>query len=328
MTSTVLSGPSEEGADYGPGLWRRTLDDGSSVVTNIRLAGTPRKAGSGLINFATALLFALGIGLFVVSFKGQFAYVFAQKHVSSVSVIEALSLDAGMAIFSLLGLGMSRAGKPALVERVLIVLCALGSAAMNLGAADLASPRSVAAYCVPPVFLALVVDRVISVVRRHYLGDEERSPWAVLGRGLLYGLRFLVAPKSTARGIRRALLDATPVPEPVKPAEPVATVPATIELPELGPVQAIATRPTAAIEAAPRATPRKRAKASKSRKATGGPSKTSQFLELVTDSHGELHGIDLGSVYAISKAHAPTVGLHEGSARSALRAAILRARGE
>lgn len=326
-TSTVLAGSSEEGADLGPGLWARSIDgQDTPLVTNIRLAGAPHKAGSGLINFATALLFLLGIGLFVVSFKGQYAYVFAQKHVNSVSVVEALSLDAGMAIFSLLGLGMSRAGKPALVERVLIVLCALGSAAMNLGAADVASPRSVAAYCVPPVFLALVVDRVISVVRRHYLGDEERSPWAVLGRGLLYLLRFLVAPTSTARGIRQALLDRTPVPAPSQPAEPAQTVPAVVELPERGPIQAVTARPVAATETKPRRT---RTKASsKSRTKTTGPSKTSQFIELVTGHHGELHEIDLANVYGISKELAPQVGLHEGSARSALRSAILRARGD
>ena len=43
------------------------------------------------------------------------------------------------------------------------------------------SPRAVAAYVVPPLFLALVVDRVVAVVRRHVLGRDERSVWATVG---------------------------------------------------------------------------------------------------------------------------------------------------
>ena len=98
-----------------------------------------------------------------------------------------------------------------------------GSAAQNYAAADVTSPRSVAAYVVPPLFLALVVDRVVAVVRRHVLGDAEGSVWAMVGRALavlarafavvlLYGLRFLLAPPSTGAGLRRVVLNATPLP--------------------------------------------------------------------------------------------------------------------
>jgi hypothetical protein len=38
-----------------------------------------------------------------------------------------------------------------------------------------ASPRSVAAFVVLPVLLAIVADRVISAVRTHHRGDEETS---------------------------------------------------------------------------------------------------------------------------------------------------------
>ena len=65
------------------------------------------------------------------------------------------------------------------------MVCALGSAAMNYAAADVTSARSVAAYVMPPVFLAIVTDRVVAVVRRHVLGDEERSAWAAVGRAAL-----------------------------------------------------------------------------------------------------------------------------------------------
>ena len=76
----------------------------------------------------------------------------------------------------------------------------------------------------PPVFLAIVTDRVVAVVRRHVLGMEaERSAWAVLGRAalavlaaagkaVLYGLRLVLAPRSTVTGARRLVLLATPLP--------------------------------------------------------------------------------------------------------------------
>ena len=76
---------------------------------------------------------------------------------------------------------------------------------MNVSAADTASPRSVAAYAVAPVALAVVVDRVVAVIRRHVLADEEASAWTALGRAaggrcaagrllVLYSLRFVLAP--------------------------------------------------------------------------------------------------------------------------------------
>ena len=88
-----------------------------------------------------------------------------------------------MAVFSLLALGLAMAGQSARIERALIVVCAVASAGQNYAAAVVTSPRSVAAYVMPPLFLALVVDRVVAVVRRHVLGDAERSVWAAVGRG-------------------------------------------------------------------------------------------------------------------------------------------------
>jgi hypothetical protein len=93
-----------------------------------------------------------------------------------------------------------------------------------------ASPRSVAAYAVAPVALAVVVDRVVAVIRRHVLADAEPSAWKILGRAaagaariiglvLLYLLRFARAAPQTARGLRRMVLEATPLPAlPAAPA--------------------------------------------------------------------------------------------------------------
>src|SRR5258708_13761320 len=110
------------------------------------------------------------------------------------------------------------------VERALVVMTALGSAGMNYAAADVSSPRSVVAYCMPPVFLAIVVDRTVATVRRHILGMRDgRSPWAAFGRAVLYALRFLAAPVSTLLGLRRAL---PPAPPPPRPPPPPPTLPA------------------------------------------------------------------------------------------------------
>src|SRR5207302_773584 len=103
-------------------------------------------------------------------------------------------------------------------------------------------PSGVLVYVMPPVFLAVTVDRVVAVIRRHVLGDAERSAWAAAGRALaalarglavvlLYGLRFLLAPPSTGAGLRRVVLNATPL-----PAVPErSAIPAAEEVPAIGP---------------------------------------------------------------------------------------------
>ncbi len=214
----------------GPGLFEVCRATGERMITNVRrIAGAERAPGSVLVSAATVLLGLLAAGLFVVSLTAQYRYVFAVKHQSVPSAIEAIGLDAGMTIFSLLALGLAMAGQSARIERALIVVCAVASAGQNYAAADVTSPRSVAAYVMPPLFLALVVDRVVAVVRRHMLGDAERSVWAAVGRGLaaaakglglvlLYLLRLVLAPPSTSAGLRRLVLNAAPVPAVVTPS--------------------------------------------------------------------------------------------------------------
>ncbi len=243
--------PEDTPAPRGPGLFEVGRAGGERMITNVRrIAGVERTPGSALVSAATILLGLLAAGLFVVSLTAQYRYVFAVKHQSVPSAIEAIGLDAGMTVFSLLALGLAMAGQSARIERALIVVCAVASAAQNYAAADVTSPRSVAAYVMPPLFLALVVDRVVAVVRRHVLGDAERSVWAAVGRGLgavarglgvvlLYVLRLVLAPPSTSAGLRRLVLIAAPLPEPARRApvslsssEPPATEPVT-EPPEL-----------------------------------------------------------------------------------------------
>ena len=187
------------------------------------LAGSGRAPGSRVIAFATWLLALLGAGLMYVSFDAQYEFILAQKDDLAASLIEAVMLDTGMVVLSALGIGLARAAKPSGSIRVLIMICAGASAGMNLAAADPASWRSVAAYVAAPVFLAVITDRVIAVIRQHVLPLDAESAWAPLGRaavaGLhlaavvaLYLLRIVLAPASTLRGLRQMVLDATPIP--------------------------------------------------------------------------------------------------------------------
>jgi hypothetical protein len=203
-----------------------------------------------LIGWASWLLALIGAGALYVSFSAQRQYVFGARHQNAAAIIEALLLDVLLIVFTLLALGLSRAGKSSRTERALILACAIASAWMNVSDADTASPRSVVAYAVAPVALAVVVDRVVSVIRRHVLGVDEVSAWTALGRvtaaaarlaalAALYSLRFALAPLPTARGLRRWVLVVTPLPEAERPAIPAAgevpaiEAPAVTEPPEL-----------------------------------------------------------------------------------------------
>ena len=182
-----------------------------------------RTPGSRVIAFATWLLALLGAGLMYVSFDAQYQFILAQKGARATSMIEAAMLDAGMVILSALGIGLAQAGKPSGSVRVLIMICAGASAGMNTAAAEPASWRSVAAYVSAPVFLAVITDRVIAVIRQHVLPLDAESAWAPIGRAAvimlrlaavvaLYLLRTMLAPSGTLRGLRQMVLDAAPLP--------------------------------------------------------------------------------------------------------------------
>jgi hypothetical protein len=250
-----------------------------------------RRDGTRLIAFSAALLFLLAAGLLSVSIAAQYAYFLHERHQITASAIEAGALDAGMIIFCTLALGVARKGLPARTERALIVACAAASAVMNYANADTTSWRSVLAWTMPPVFLAVVADRVIALTRKHFLGMADgRSAWrdaaswtGKAARALaflaLYSLRFLLAPPSTTKGVRQAVLNATPLPQaPQHPA---------IEDPR--------------------------------------PTKTARFLDLVEERHGGFASIDPARVSSICTELAPAVGLDCGAARTALRAKVLAA---
>jgi hypothetical protein len=85
------------------------------------------RPGSRLIGTGGVLLFLLGSGLLAVSFAAQYQYVLRERHQHVASLIEAGALDVGLIIFSLLALGLARAGLSAKIERAAVVGCAVGS---------------------------------------------------------------------------------------------------------------------------------------------------------------------------------------------------------
>lgn len=268
----------------------------------------PTDTTGPLLVIAALLLLALAVAMGIVSWHAQYAFVLAIKHQRMAATFEALGLDAATVVFSVLGIVLARLGRRAVVERVLVCLCAAGSAGMNLAGADLGSPRSVAAYVMPPVLFAITSDRLIAVIRRAALGpdadrESQRSAWQVGGLAALYLLRLVVAPWSTLRGGRQALLNATPLPELPGPAAAVA-----IEAP----------RPAAGASSKP-------SRRSGSRGPKPGTTKTQRLLDLVAERHGPLAEFPLTDVSRVATGIAPEVGIHAGSARSALRAAVLAA---
>jgi hypothetical protein len=189
------------------------------------LAEAARRPGARLIWASTAGLTVLALATFYVSFRAQYVFMFSVKHQDAPALIEALIADVAMVICSLLALGMACAGQSAKVARLLVVVFAGLSAGMNYLAADVSSFRSVAVYVMPPAVFAVCTDQVVCVVRRHGLGIAEDSAWSVLGRVVLagarlagavvlYGLRFSLDPAETAKGLRRVVLNAAPLPGP------------------------------------------------------------------------------------------------------------------
>ena len=200
-----------------------------------------RSKGTVLLVVASFLVLVLAAGQGYVSWFAQFGFINAAKHAVLASGIEALGLDTGAVIFALLALALVRLQRRAIVPRILNVSCACGSLAMNVLAADLASPRSIAIYALPSALYATASDQLIAVVRRHALPakvdeDEQRSAWAMAWRALvrvvrglaltvawvlrvpLYLLRLLIAPTDTFGGLRQLVMALTPLPEAERPA--------------------------------------------------------------------------------------------------------------
>jgi len=297
-----------------------------------------RILSTGLLAGACVLLAGLAVTMGVVSWHAQYVFVLAAKHQRLAAALEALGLDTGAVIFAVLGIALARLGRRAVIERALVCACAAGSGGMNLLGADLGSPRSVAVFVMPPLLFAAGSDRLIAVIRRAALGPAEdgqaqRSAWRLAGLALLYVLRLAAAPPSTMAGARRALLNATPLPA-LAPSDQQEAVPASATAAArqgstAGGAQnaSEADRRRGHDRSARRAAPGDAGRRKPLRE-RGEDTKTARFLRLVEQQYGPLADFDLAKVSRIAAELAPQVGLHPGSARSALRTAVLNAQAE
>lgn len=262
----------------------------------------PRASASGvLLTAASLLLTGLAVAMGTVSWHAQYAFIFSVKHQQVASALEALGLDCGAVVFSLLGIALARLGRRAVIERTLVCVCAAWSCAMNAAGADLSSPRSVGAFVMPPVLFAITSDRLVSVIRRIALGpaadaDAQRSAWRTGGLAFLYAVRLAAAPVSTVRGGRLALLQVTPVPVPAMPASRAAGEPRIL-------------------------TDRESARSSSSGGSRGGMSKAARLISLA-GGRCDLAAIPAENVARLATELATGIGYHPGTARRVLLAHV------
>ena len=282
----VLTGPAGPSVPQGPGTGKV-----SGAGWN-----DPGQDRSGLwLRNAAAGLCVLAAAAAAVSFTAQYRMAEAARHLPVVAALEAAIPDAAALVFACLGIALALHGRRALRARALNLASVGASVFMN---AIAAAPgwRNLAIWALPPVAYALASDTLIGVVRaralaRHLqlgaaLAADAATPLAVLGGLALWLLRLALAPASTLAGFRAWVLAECPV-------APGRRAPA------------------------PRPAP-----APPPRKAT----KTARFLDLATERHGSLASIPLDAVAGISADLAPLVGLHPGTARAALRKAVLAAK--
>jgi hypothetical protein len=265
----------------------------------------PDHDGPGIwLHCAAAGLCVLAAAAAAVSFTAQYRLVYAARRLAVIAGLEAAIPDAAALVFACLGVALALHGRHAVRARVLNVASAGASVFMNLIAA---APgwRDLAVWTMPPAAYALASDTLIGVVRAWVIARhqkpaaglaEEATLLAIAGGLLLWLLRLSMAPASTLQGFRTWVLEECPVAPGRRAALPTPTSPATM-----------------AIAVLPRGSgPR-------------GTTKTARFLALVTERHGPLAAIPLEAVAKTAAALAPEVNLNTGSARAALRRAVLAA---
>ena len=296
-----------------------------------------------------------------VSYAAQYRLVDAARHLALPAALEAAIPDAAALVFACLGVAVALQGGRAIRARLLNVASAVASVFMNVIAA---APgwRNLAVWAMPPVAYALASDTLIGVVRTgtHARRQADEGPGrtaevsllAALGGLALWLLRLGLAPRSTAAGFRAWVVEECPVAPgrlaagPAPAAAPAILQPRPALLPSGAARPAGPGRPgddlpddrTAAGDSSHESRiartgagvlPSGTGTASRSRRPSGGirdgETKTARFLTLVAAEHGPLAGIPVASVGRICAVSAPLVGLNAGSARTALRRAVLAA---
>jgi len=282
-------------------------------------ARTPPAAGASAgerpgrwLGTAAAGLVLLAGAAAAVSFSAQYRMADAARRLPVIAGLEAAIPDAAAMVFACLGIALALHGRRAVRARFLNVAAVGTSVFMNAIAAG-PGWRGIAIWVMPPVAYALASDTLIGVVRAHAAAraawrggapaGEEATPLAAVGGLALWLLRLVLAPASTLAGFRSWVLTECPVAPGRRAARTSSSARA-------------AARPAAGHDRRPAA-------------ATGpGPrpgTKTARFLELAEREHGPLAQIPLARVGRVAAGLAPLAGLHAGSARTALRRAVLAA---
>ena len=304
-------------------------------------------------------LFALSAAAATVSYGAQDRLVDAARHLGLAAAMEAAIPDAAALVFACLGVALAVRGRRAIRARLLNLASAGASVFMNVIAA---APgwRNLAVWAMPPAAYALASDTLITVVRTGAVArrQDERPPDAGTGEASLLAaltglalwlLRLSFAPRSTVAGFRNWVIEECPVApgrRAARPAQAALSLPAPAplpsgsarpagpgrpgdDLPSDGTGSGDSGRDTYTIRAAAARPPAGTGTSSRSRRtpASVGDSgtKTARFLALVTEEHGPLAGIPLESVARICSVSAPLADLNTGSARTALRRAVLAA---
>ena len=274
-----------------------------------------------------------------VSYVAQYRLADAARHLALAAALEAAIPDAAALVFACLGVALALQGRRAIRARLLNVASAGASVFMNVIAA---APgwRNVAVWAMPPAAYALASDTLIGVVRtstvdrRQDAGGPGRaaevSLLAVLGGLALWLLRLSLAPRSTTAGFRAWVIEECPVAPGRRAARPAGPGRPGDDLPDHRPAADGSSRERRTARTAAGGPPTGTGALSRSlgpvgRVPRGGATKTARFLALVTEEHGPLAGIPVASVAQICAASAPLVGLNTGSARTALRRAVLSA---
>jgi hypothetical protein len=306
--------------------------DAAAVNAGTAGASRPRPAKSGhdqpriwLLAAAAGLCVLAGAAA-VVSYAAQYRLVYAARRLAVAAALEAAIPDAAALVFACLGVALAFHGRRAIRARLLNMASAGASVFMNVIAAA-AGWRDLAVWVMPPAAYALASDTLIGVVRtgtitRHQAAVgpvREFSFLATAGRLALWLLRLAVAPRSTLAGFRAWVVEQCPVAPGRLASRPVPTVPPESTVPQLiagdrpdGGARSSRTR-RSSQNGCPAADGRRRG------------TKTARFLALVAEEHGSLAAVPLGSVGRISAVLAPQAGLNAGSARTALRRAVLAA---
>ena len=292
------------------------LPANSPAIANEISATGPRHAAPGQdrpgiwLHAAAAGLLVLAAAAAAVSFSAQYRLVYTARHLAVVAGLEAAMPDAAALVFACLGVALALHGRRAVRARALNAASAGASVFMNVIAA---APgwRDLAVWAMPPAAYALASDTLIGVIRTSVLARHqgpgalagEVTVLAVLGGVVLWLLRLTMAPASTLAGFRAWVLEECPVAPGRRAARPAPAARTAIPL---------HVRPRGRTVPSWGTAPR-------------GTTKTSRFLALVAERHGPLAAVPLGSVSRISAQVAPQVDLNTGSARAALRRAVLAA---